>query len=72
MHEFIGHYVAVEGKLWRTLKLLIFRPGQLTLEFLRGCRVPYINPLRLYLTMSLVVFALIKWGGRRIAKSDNR
>lgn len=60
--------MAVAGKLWHTLKLLIFRPGQLTLEFLRGCRVPYINPLRLYLTMSLVVFALIKWGGVELPK----
>jgi hypothetical protein len=60
LHEFIGHYVALEGKLWSTLKLLMFRPGQLTAEFLRGRRVRYVNPLRLYLTLSLVLFALIK------------
>ncbi|MBB3119911.1 DUF3667 domain-containing protein [Pseudoduganella violacea] len=59
-HEFIGHYVALEGKLWRTLKLLILRPGQLTTEFLHGRRVPFLEPLRLYLTLSLVFFALIK------------
>jgi len=60
VHEFVGHYVALEGKLWQTLKLLVLRPGQLTTEFLAGRRMPYIPPLRLYLTLSLVLFALIK------------
>lgn len=61
LHEFVGHFVALEGKLWKTLQLLILRPGQLTLEFLGGRRVPFIAPLRLYLTLSLVFFALIKF-----------
>lgn len=60
LHEFIGHYVALEGKLFKTLQLLMARPGQLTLDFLAGRRVFVIPPLRLYLTLSLVMFALIK------------
>jgi hypothetical protein len=60
LHEFVGHFVALEGKLWTTLKLLMLRPGQLTMDFLNGRRVPFIPPLRLYLTLSLVFFALIK------------
>jgi hypothetical protein len=63
IHEFIGHYVALEGKLWGTLRLLLFKPGQLTVDFLRGRRVTTIHPLRLYLTLSLVMFALIKMYG---------
>jgi len=62
-HEFIGHYVALEGKLLTTLKLLLFHPGRLTLDFLKGRRLPTIAPLRLYLTLSLVMFAMIKWCG---------
>lgn len=60
LHEFIGHYVALEGKLIKTLQVLMFRPGRLTLEYLSGRRVSFISPLRLYLTLSIVVFALIK------------
>ena len=30
MHEFVGHFVALEGKLWKTLRYLLLRPGQLT------------------------------------------
>lgn len=62
-HEFIGHYVALEGKLLQTMKLLLFRPGRLTVDFMHGRRLPYIAPLRLYLTLSLVMFALVKWYG---------
>lgn len=63
LHEFIGHYVALEGKLWQTLKLLVLKPGALTAEYMAGRRVRYIQPLRVYLTFSLVFFALFKFIG---------
>jgi hypothetical protein len=56
IHEFIGHYVALEGKLWRTMGLLLARPGRLTREYLAGRKVRYVLPLRLYLTISLIFF----------------
>lgn len=63
LHEFIGHYVALEGKLWKSLWLLLLKPGRLTLEYIHGRRVRYVQPLRLYLTFSLIFFALIKFSG---------
>ena len=60
VHEFIGHYVAFEGKLWKTLALLMLKPGQLTREYLAGRRERYVLPLRLYLTASFVFFVLVK------------
>jgi hypothetical protein len=63
LHEFIGHYVALEGKLWQTLWLLLVKPGRLTLEYIRGRRVRYVQPLRMYLTFSLIFFALVKFSG---------
>jgi hypothetical protein len=63
MHEFVGHYVALEGKLWKSLGLLLFRPGRLTLEYIKGRRVRYVQPLRLYLTFSLIFFAVMKYVG---------
>ena len=69
LHEFIGHYVALEGKLWKSLLLLLFRPGQLTLEYINGRRVRYIQPLRLYLTFSLIFFAVMKYGGHDTASA---
>lgn len=60
LHEFVGHYVAAENKLWGTLIRLLFRPGALTLEYIRGRRVRFVQPLRLYLTLSVLFFALLK------------
>jgi len=61
LHHFIGHYVAAEGKLWRTLGWLFAKPGRLTVEYIRGRRGQFIDPLRLLLTMSLLAFLVMKW-----------
>ncbi|MGK5053197.1 DUF3667 domain-containing protein [Janthinobacterium sp. RB2P8] len=61
LHEFVAHYVALEGKLWRTLALLLFRPGALSNEYLSGRRVRYVEPLRVYLTFSILFFAILKF-----------
>lgn len=71
MHEFIGHYVALEGKLWKSLGLLLFRPGRLTLEYIKGRRVRYVQPLRLYLTLSLIFFAVMKYGAHDNVQLDD-
>jgi hypothetical protein len=58
--QFGGAYFATEGALWRTLKLLLLRPGALTAEYLAGRRKHYVLPLRLYLTISLLVLLLVR------------
>ncbi len=70
LHEFITHYVALEGKLWQSLWLLLRKPGWLTAEYLAGRRARYIQPLRLYLTFSILFFALFKWGGYDVMSVD--
>jgi hypothetical protein len=72
LHEFIGHYVALEGKLWQSMTLLLFKPGRLTLEYLQGKRVRYVLPLRLYLTFSIIFFALFKFAGSEINIGDKK
>ncbi len=63
LHEFIAHYVALEGTLWQSLRRLILQPGFLTCEYIEGRRVRYLPPLRLYLTFSIIFFALFKFSG---------
>ncbi|MBV6322264.1 DUF3667 domain-containing protein [Duganella violaceipulchra] len=60
IHHFIGHFVAAEGKLWRTFGDLLGRPGQLTVDFICGRRTRHIDPLRLLLTVSMLVFGALK------------
>jgi hypothetical protein len=58
-HEMMDQYVAVEGKLGRTLRVLITEPGQLTLDYIQGRRQRYVRPLKLYVSISVVFFGLL-------------
>ncbi|MDE0856488.1 MAG: DUF3667 domain-containing protein [Nevskia sp.] len=58
VREFVQDQMALEGKLWRTLKLLLTRPGALTLDYIAGKRQCYIRPLRLYLALSVLFFGV--------------
>ncbi len=58
--QFGGAYFSTEGALWRTLKLLLTQPGELTRLYLVGRRKHYVLPLRLYLTISLLALLLMR------------
>ncbi|MTW11640.1 DUF3667 domain-containing protein [Pseudoduganella eburnea] len=70
LHEFIGHYVALEGRLWGTITRLLFRPGLLTTEYIAGRRKRYVEPLRLYLSLSIIFFAVLKLSNVGIVNVD--
>jgi len=60
VQQFGGAYFSTEGALWRTLKLLLFKPGELTKQYLAGRRKHYVLPLRLYLTVSVIAILLLR------------
>ena len=45
-----------DSKFFSTIGLLLVRPWRLTIDFLAGKRVRYVNPLRLYLLVSIIFF----------------
>ena len=45
-----------DGRLVRTVRLLLRRPGALTVEVMEGRRARYVSPVRLYLLASVVYF----------------
>ena len=57
VHDAWHDLTHVDGRLWRTLWLLLVRPGRLTAEYFRERRASYMPPVRLYLVVSLVFFA---------------
>lgn len=61
VHEWVLHYVAVEGKLWKSLWALLTRPGFLTQEYLAGRKLRYVLPLRLLLSFGLLFFVVLKF-----------
>ena len=61
VHEFVSHYIAVEGTLWKSLWGLMAKPGFLTREYLAGRKQRYVLPLRLILTLGLLFFLALKF-----------
>ncbi|MYA32819.1 MAG: DUF3667 domain-containing protein [Gemmatimonadales bacterium] len=57
--EFLRETFEVDSRLFRTLKLLMFRPGSLTREFSRNRRAGFVSPVRLYIFASFVFFLLL-------------
>jgi hypothetical protein len=47
---------SIDSRLWRTLGLLMFRPGRLTLDYLQGKRARFVPPVRLFIATSIVFF----------------
>ncbi|MEM7102510.1 MAG: DUF3667 domain-containing protein [Bacteroidota bacterium] len=57
--EFLNNLVALDSVVLRSMPLLLFKPGQLTLEFFKGKHKKYVSPVRLFLFSSLVFFATL-------------
>jgi hypothetical protein len=45
-----------DGRAIRTYRLLLTRPGELTLEFIRGVRLRYLPPLQCFLIINVLFF----------------
>ena len=60
-HDLLHGVFHFEGKIWRTLPLLAWRPGQLTREYIDGRRTSYVSPIALFLFVVFLTFALFNW-----------
>jgi hypothetical protein len=68
----IGHELAhgvfhFEGKIWRTLPLLLTRPGELTRRYVAGERARFVSPLAIFLFSVFLLFATISAVGGDIS-----
>ena len=72
LQQFGGAYVSTEGAFWRTLKLLVTKPCELTAQYLAGRRKHYVLPLRLYLTIAFLMAAVVRLGGVSMNEVDAR
>ena len=57
--ELFASLTAFEGRIWRSLRSLIFKPGQMAREFSDGARQKWTSPIRLYLATSLLLFGYV-------------
>ena len=58
VHDLVHGVLHFEGKTWRTLPLLVWRPGKLTREYIDGRRASYVSPIALFLFVVFLSFAL--------------
>jgi hypothetical protein len=57
-HDLLHGVFHFEGKIWRTLPLLLRRPGELTREYITGRRASYVSPIALFLFCVFLMFAV--------------
>ncbi len=56
--HFIEDITHFDGKFFNSLKYLLFKPGFLTTEYLRGKRSSYLHPIRMYIFTSVFFFLI--------------
>nr|WP_279346146.1 DUF3667 domain-containing protein [Gramella oceanisediminis] len=56
--EFFSGVFAYDSRFQRTLRVLLFRPGKISKDYINGKRMRYANPFRFYLSASILFFLL--------------
>ncbi len=77
-HDIAHSVLHFEGKIWRTLPLLFFRPGELTRRYIAGERARFVSPMALFLFSVFLMFAVFSFavgpaalGGRTTTNFEN-
>ncbi len=60
--EVLESFFHFDGRLWRTLPPLIYKPGELTHNFINGKRAYQVPPFRLFLVVLVIVFIAGQYG----------
>src|SRR5918995_2111331 len=60
-HDLLHGVLHFEGKIWRTLPLLAWRPGELTRRYIDGERAKFVSPMALFLFTVFVMFAVFSF-----------
>jgi hypothetical protein len=57
-HDLAHSVLHFDGKMWRTLPLLAWRPGELTRRYVGGQRASFVSPMALFLFSVFLMFAV--------------
>lgn len=69
-HDILHGVLHFEGKFWRTLPLLAWRPGDLTRRYIHGERARFISPMALFLFSVFMMFAVFSFLGDPFSAAD--
>lgn len=62
-HDLLHGVFHFEGKIWRTLPMLAWRPGELTRRYISGERARFVSPVALFLFTVFLMFAVYSFAG---------
>ncbi|MBL0021285.1 MAG: DUF3667 domain-containing protein [Sphingomonadales bacterium] len=62
-HDILQSVLHFDGKLWRTLPMLAFKPGELTRRYVHGERAKFVSPMALFLFSIFLMFAVFSFTG---------
>jgi hypothetical protein len=65
-HDVAHSVLHFEGKIWQTLPMLAWRPGELTRRFVEGERARFVSPMALFLFTVFLMFALFSMLGANL------
>jgi hypothetical protein len=71
IHQFLVSATDLDGRIWRTVRALLFQPGLLSREYFIGRRARWIAPVSLFLAVNVVYF-IAPFHGSDIAKLFNQ
>lgn len=54
--ELIGAFTFADSKFWRTIKLILFHPGQFSHQYIEGIRVKFMKPIAVFFLANLLYF----------------
>lgn len=58
-HDLMHGVLHLEGKTWRTLPMLAFKPGELTRRYISGERANFVSPMAIFLFSVFLMFAVV-------------
>jgi len=59
VQHFFNDITHFDGKFFETVRYLLRKPGFLSLEYMRGRRMSYLNPIRMYVFTSAIFFIIL-------------
>ena len=71
-HDLLHGVFHFEGKIWKTLPMLAWHPGELTRRYIAGERARFVSPVALFLFTVFVMFAVISSLGGPVAITGNQ
>ena len=63
LHDLLHGALHFEGKTWKTLPMLAFKPGELTRRYIEGERKRFVSPMALFLFSIFLMFAVFQMVG---------